>query len=93
MKNHALNIGVLGDLWAEQDGRVISRFRLKKAAALLAYLALYRHRPHSREELAERFWPDTDPEAGRRSLRVALVSLRRQLEQPQPGAASDSGLC
>jgi predicted ATPase/DNA-binding SARP family transcriptional activator/class 3 adenylate cyclase len=67
---------------AEQDGRLITRFRTRKTAALLAYLALHPTRIHSREELVERFWPDDDLDAARTSLRTALASLRRQLELP-----------
>jgi predicted ATPase/DNA-binding SARP family transcriptional activator len=60
----------------------VSRFSTRKTAALLAYLALNRHRTHPREELIETFWPDVEPESGRVSLRQALASLRRQLEAP-----------
>src|SRR5262249_17844054 len=68
--------------------RVITRFRTRKVAALLAYLAYHAHRSHPREELIELFWPEGSPETSRRSLRVALASLRRQLEPPgiPPGA-------
>lgn len=53
-----------------------------KASSLLAYLAYYRQRAHSREELIELFWPDSAPAAGRLSLRVALTDLRRRLAVP-----------
>jgi DNA-binding SARP family transcriptional activator len=67
---------------------VVTRFRTSKTASLLAYLALYPQRPHPREELIERHWPECEPSLGRRSLRTALSSLRRQLEPPDlpPGA-------
>jgi predicted ATPase len=58
----------------------IARFRSQKVAALLGYLALFSTRAHTREELACLFWPDASDEDGRRSLRVALTSLRHQLE-------------
>src|SRR5207244_892985 len=35
----------------------------------------------ARERLIEEFWPETDPDAGRHSLRTALASLRSQLER------------
>ncbi len=63
----------------------ISRFRTQKTAALLAYLALHADQSHGRDELADQFWPEADRDSGRRSLRQALTSLRRQLEPP--GAA------
>ncbi len=62
--------------------RCESRFRTQKTAALLGYLALFPSRTHPREELAARFWGDDGDEEARRSLRVSLNSLRRQLETP-----------
>jgi predicted ATPase/DNA-binding SARP family transcriptional activator len=59
--------------------RVVTRFRTRKTGALLAYLALYRNRSHTRERLVEQFWPESEPEAGRTALRVALASLRAAL--------------
>ncbi|MBI2298762.1 MAG: tetratricopeptide repeat protein [Armatimonadetes bacterium] len=83
-----LCVQLLGQVRAVRDGEVISRFRTRKAEALLAYLAHFRARPHRREELLELFWPDATPEAGRRSLSVELSSLRSQLEDPdEPGGA------
>jgi DNA-binding SARP family transcriptional activator len=75
-------IELLVGLRAQQDDRLITRFSTQKTGALLAYLAFYRDRVHSREVLFELFWPECIPEAGRRSLRVALSSLRHQLEPP-----------
>jgi predicted ATPase/DNA-binding SARP family transcriptional activator len=75
-------IELLGGLRATQGERVVSRFRSHQAAGLLAYLAFYQHRAHAREALIEQFWPERDPESGRNSFRVALSSLRRQLEPP-----------
>ncbi|HLV81924.1 MAG TPA: tetratricopeptide repeat protein [Chthonomonadaceae bacterium] len=76
------HIALLGQFSARQDTRSITRFRTQKTGALLAYLAYYRDRAHPREELIGLFWPEDAPEAGRNSLRVALTSLRRQLEPP-----------
>lgn len=72
------SISLFGGLQVEQAGRRITHFRTYKTGALLAYLAFYPNRPHAREVLAEMFWPESD--AGRLSLRVAVGSLRRQLE-------------
>lgn len=78
-------IRLLGGLRAERihpaDSPAVTRFRSRKTAALLAYLAYYGGdgRPHSREGLAERFWPEVAPEDGRNGLRVALASLRKDL--------------
>ncbi len=76
------DIQLFGGLRLRCGARSEARFRTQKTAALLAYLALFPRRTHPREELAVRFWTeDADTEA-RRSLRVALNSLRRQLEVP-----------
>ena len=60
----------------------ITRFQTRKTGALLAYLAFHGSRPVTREILGDLLWPDHDPDAARNSLRVALNSLRRQLEPP-----------
>jgi two-component SAPR family response regulator len=80
-------ITLLGSLQVVQGGRVITSFRTQKTGALLAYLAFYRQHPHSRSALASLLWPEAAPNAARHKLRVALSSLRRQLEPPDvPGA-------
>lgn len=73
---------LFGTLQIEHSSRILTRFRTHKTASLLAYLAYYAHQEHTREVLVERFWPESGPETGRLSLRVALSSLRRMLEPP-----------
>lgn len=75
-------IELLGRFRALGADRTITRFSTQKTAALLAYLALYPGRSHSRDSLFELLWPECDPDAGRNRLSVALSSLRRQLEPP-----------
>lgn len=84
---------MLGGLALERAGHdPITRFRSRKTAALLAYLALY-PRQHTRETLIELLWPDTAFAQGQQSLRSALTSLRHQLEPPgvRPGTVLESG--
>lgn len=50
-----------------------------KRLALLAYLAVRADALHSRDELVELFWRDSDPDRGRAALRKALHFLREQL--------------
>ncbi len=57
----------------------VSHFPTQKAAAILAYLAATLPRSHSREIIAELFWPDKDPALARNSLSVTLSSLRKLL--------------
>ncbi len=80
--NSPWTIELLGQLSVQQAGRQITRFRTQKTGLLLAYLALNSERLHPRDEIIERFWPDEEVQAGRNSLRVALSSLRHQLEPP-----------
>jgi predicted ATPase/DNA-binding SARP family transcriptional activator len=75
-------IELLAGLRITQGSRVITRFQTQKTGALLAYLAFYAERRHSREALAETIWSEDPPEVARRKLRIALASLRRQLEPP-----------
>ena len=91
MNSETWTIRLLGELSAERGGEILDRFRTQKTAALLAYLAYFRTRAHSREELAELLWPETDPQAARNSLKVALSALRQQLEPP--GTQRGSVLC
>lgn len=75
-------IELLGWLRVYQDERVISRFPTRQTAALLAYLAFYRHRSHPRDLRMELLWPEDPPGTDRHKLRKALTSLRHQLEPP-----------
>jgi len=77
-----LRIELFGGLRVRQGPRVIERFRTQKTASLLAHLATFGDQSHSREALADRFWPEQDPDAARLSLNSALYSLRKQLEPP-----------
>jgi DNA-binding SARP family transcriptional activator len=75
-------IQLLGTLSARQGEHTLTRFRTHKTGALLAYLAFHADRAHPREVLSELFWPDSEDGAGLHSLRMALTSLRKQLEPP-----------
>src|SRR5689334_20716950 len=80
------HIQLLGGLRAarrDQDpSPALSRFRVHKAGALLAYLAYHLQRSHPREILIERFWPEEPVEVARHKLSVALSFLRQDLEPP-----------
>ena len=80
--NMRWRITLFGGLSAQQNERVITRFRTQKTGALLAYLAFYLDRSHLREVLFELLWPECVPDLGRQSLSMALSSLRHQLEPP-----------
>jgi DNA-binding SARP family transcriptional activator len=79
--NSQCSIELFGGIRVEQGKRVITRFRTQKTASLIAYLAFFGDRMHSREVLIDMLWPDAPSlKAGRTSLSVALSSLRNQLE-------------
>jgi predicted ATPase/DNA-binding SARP family transcriptional activator len=84
--NETLHVDLLGRVSATIGGRVVAKFRTHKTAALLAYLAFHLDHPHQREALAEAIWPESEPEAGRANLRVALNALRKELEPNEKGA-------
>jgi predicted ATPase/DNA-binding SARP family transcriptional activator len=76
------HIQLLGGLRLQQRDTTITRFKTQKIAGLLAYLAYHLRQAHPREVLIDLFWPESELEAGRGSLSVALSSLRNQLEPP-----------
>jgi DNA-binding SARP family transcriptional activator len=55
-----------------------------KAKAVLKLLLLDRNRPVLKDELIERLWPETEPEAGKNNLNVAVHHLRRTLARGHP---------
>ena len=82
------HIQFLGGLRLQQRDATITRFKTQKIAGLLAYLAFHLRQAHPRDVLIDLFWPESDPEAGRGSLSVALSSLRNQLEPPGTPASA-----
>lgn len=65
--------GVLGP-----QGPQPFRFKYRKAAMLLAFLASQPGRPVRRELLAELLWPQLGPAAAKANLRVALADVSKQ---------------
>jgi DNA-binding SARP family transcriptional activator len=72
-----LHVNLLGVPHLRRDGAVCA-VRLRKALALLSYLAVTGS-PHGREELVALLWPEADDYEGRRVLRSTLSELRRDL--------------
>jgi predicted ATPase/DNA-binding SARP family transcriptional activator len=79
MSTAPCHIQVFGTITVSRDDKVISAFRSRQTARVLACLACRPRREFSREELVESFWPGSDPPAGRNSLNVSLSSLRKTL--------------
>jgi predicted ATPase/DNA-binding SARP family transcriptional activator len=78
---HTWDIKMLGGLALSRQEVCITHFPTEKVGLLLAYLAAYPG-AQRREALTNRFWPESELEAGRASLRQALASIRRLLEPP-----------
>ena len=70
-------ISLLGHPEVSFEGRPL-RFRIKKALALLCYLAA-EGGSHPRRELADLLWPQSDERHARTALRSALANLRKTL--------------
>src|SRR5215831_1781687 len=72
-KSHALQLHVFGVPTFVVQGRA-TRLALKRAAALLAYLA-FNNRPVPRAHLAAMLWPDSDEAQGRTRLRRLVYTI------------------
>jgi predicted ATPase len=81
-------VRLLGGLSAAHGNASLVKFPSRPVAMLLARLALYPGRSHSREELIELLWPGVDLEVGRGRLRQTLSTLRRLLEPRDVGPGS-----
>ena len=85
-----LRIRLFGSLDLERDGRPLPRFASRKSGELLAYLALNRKAPHTREQLAGIFWGDSSDERARHTLNTTLWRINRVLE-PAGAPANERG--
>src|SRR3712207_1287662 len=80
-------ISLLGQPEASIEGRPL-RFRIKKALALLCYLAA-EGGSHPRREPAELLWPPSDKRHARPALRTALAKLRKTLGEDRAHAEEE----
>jgi DNA-binding SARP family transcriptional activator/tetratricopeptide (TPR) repeat protein len=81
-----LHLELLGGFSAHFEGGRPLVLPMRKAQALLAFLALPAGRVHSREKLTALLWGETSALRARQSFRQALVTLRRALAPAQPAA-------
>jgi DNA-binding SARP family transcriptional activator len=80
-----LRIRLLGPPEASPEERPPLQFGEKKMLALLCYLAA-KGRRHSRRELAELLWPESEARRARADLRAVLYRLKKTLgEDTTPG--------
>jgi TolB-like protein/DNA-binding SARP family transcriptional activator len=78
-ERHVLELRVLGELEVVRDGTPVMLPPSRKTRALLAYLALTRHK-HRRERLCEIFWDVPDDPRG--ALRWSLSKIRPFVDDP-----------
>lgn len=75
----AVELRLLGGFELLSSDQVAIELPTRKSRLLLAFLASPPGQSHSREKLAGLFWPDTQEEQARGSLRYALAALRNAL--------------
>lgn len=63
---------------SDPEGRAIT-FTARTASAVIAYLAINKGRTISRRDLAQAFWPDSDPTSAMTNLRTALHRVRKSI--------------
>ena len=83
MKNQTeqWSVGLLNMFRIERDGDTVTQLFTRKQDVLLAILALFRGRPHGREELADMLWPTKSLTPARNRLSEVLYLLNNQAEE------------
>jgi DNA-binding SARP family transcriptional activator len=74
---------LFGGFRLENAGGEVLSISLRKAEALLAYLAMAPGKTASREKLAALLWGESDQQRARQSLRQALFALTREFAQAE----------
>jgi predicted ATPase/DNA-binding SARP family transcriptional activator len=74
-----LQLQLLGEFRLTAGEQLITTVNTMRIQTLLAYLALHRGAPQSRQQLAYLFWPDSNDSQARTNLRNALFQLRNAL--------------
>lgn len=82
--NPSLAVYCLGTFRIYEDGHPLEEWPGRKGKSILKYLLLNRHRSVTKEVLMELFWPDSDPDAARNNLNVAIYGLRQGLRNGYP---------
>jgi DNA-binding SARP family transcriptional activator len=80
-RRRTAQLRVLGGFELAVDGAPVDQFTVRpRARKALHMLAMQVNRPVHRDLLAQAVWPDSGPDAARRSVHVAISSLRHLLE-------------
>src|SRR5262245_14605529 len=78
----ALTLTFLGGFDAHASAAPISRMRVEKVRALLAYLTVEAARSHQRAHLAGLLWPEQGDDLALRNLSQTLIRLREAIGEP-----------
>ena len=84
-----LQLVLLGGFQARSPTGAAIAIPVKKAKALLAYLALHPGQLHPRDKLAALLWEDSGEGQARHSLRQTLVCLRKAFPRSMPVITAD----
>lgn len=82
---HEIEVQFFGSFRFRVKGRQLPLLPGEKVNALLAYLLYYHQKPVHREILLSKFWGYTSPSSARKSLNVAIYTLRQHLNGFIPG--------
>ncbi len=74
-----LSIQLFGKFTIQADGKRLDGFDSGKVQELLAYLLVYRDRPHPRESLAELLWEASSTTQSKKYLRQTLWQMQQML--------------
>lgn len=74
-----LTVNLFGKFTVQVDGKPLAGIDSSKVQELLAYLLIYRDRPHPREGLAALLWEATSSSLSKKYLRQALWQLQNAL--------------
>lgn len=79
--DYEFSVHLLGSFRVYHQGKLIENWPSRKSKSLFKYFILHRHQPIAKEVLMEVFWPESDPDAARNNLNVAIYALRQTLRQ------------
>ncbi len=80
---YRLEAYMLGTFQVYRNDALVETWSSRKGANILKYMLLNRDHPIHKEVLMEQFWPESDAEAQRNNLNVAIYGLRQNLREAE----------
>jgi two-component SAPR family response regulator len=81
--DYRLEVYTLGMFQVYRNDVLVEAWSSRKGANILKYLLSNRDHPIHKEVLMEQFWPESDAEAQRNNLNVAIYGLRQNLRDAE----------